>query len=108
MAGKVKVADSDHGGEFTEQGFRGHRTHQTTVQRLMLHDTLGNNGVMECVHRTILNIFRLPMASSRLPRTVCGKLLQYTVWFSNHTAHTGIDFETPYEMHFVRGQTCPV
>jgi hypothetical protein len=101
---RVKCLHMDRGGEYLSDAFISFLDKKGIEQKLTVHDTPENNGVVERLNHTLIEKVRAMMISSQSPRGLWGEALMHTVWLKNHTwtraLPTGI---TPYEL--MMGQT---
>ena len=61
-----------------------------------MHDTPQQNGVVERMHGTIMSMVHVNLLQAKLPLTLWGEALRYSVCIHNRTPRAAIGFDTPY------------
>ena len=65
---RIKWFQSDCGGEFLSHEFDTHLKAWGTIQSLTVHDMPEENGVSECLNRTLLEHARVMLLAAGLPK----------------------------------------
>jgi hypothetical protein len=97
---KVKINQSDRGGEFLNEKWDTHIVRKGTLRKLTVHDTPEHNGVAERTNYTILNMVRTFLVASGLPKWLWGEAVRYALYIFRRSAHSALGGKTPYEVRF--------
>jgi hypothetical protein len=100
MSKKVKILNSDRGGEYLGDEMVAHLKLKGTSQKLNVHDTPQQNGVAERRNRTIAERIRALLHASGLPKNLWGEAARHVVWLLNRTTTKAVEGMTPYEAAF--------
>ena len=69
-----------------------------TTQELTVHDSPLQNGVSECLNRTLLDRCHAMLFLSRLPKFLWGEAIQHAVWLKNRYSTKALGGCTPHYM----------
>jgi hypothetical protein len=97
---KIKIFQSDRGGEFTSKEFSTYIASRGTLQQFTVHDTPEENGVAERLNRTLLEHARAMLLAAQLPRNLWPETIHHAVWLKNRTSTRALNGMTPYEKMF--------
>ena len=100
MGTKIKVLNSDRGGEYQGDDFITYLKEKGTHQKLNIHDTHHQTGVAECRNRTIVERIRALLHASGLPKNLWGEAVHHVVWLLNRTTMKAVEGMTPYKAVF--------
>jgi hypothetical protein len=100
MGAKIKVLNSDRGGEYQGTAFVEYLKLKETHQKLNVHDTPQHAGVAERCNRIIEERIRALLHASGLPRFLWGEAARHVVWLSNRTTTNAMEGMTPFEAAF--------
>jgi hypothetical protein len=100
MSKKVKVLNSDRGGEYLGDEMVAYLKSKGTVQKLNVHDTPQQNGVAERRNRTIAERIRALLHASGLPKNLWAEAARHVVWLLNRTTTKAVEGMTPFEAAF--------
>ena len=81
----VKCLHVDQGGEYLSNVFISYLDKNGTKQKLTIHDTPEQNGVVEQLNHTLIKKVQAMMLGSQLPHGLWGAALMHAVWFKNQT-----------------------
>lgn len=96
---KLKVFQSDNGGEYSGNDFLSYLKEHGIVSRRACAYTPQQNGVAERMNRTLLNMVRMMLHQSKLPKSFWTNALVTAVYIRNRLTCTGLpDSKTPYEI----------
>jgi Reverse transcriptase (RNA-dependent DNA polymerase) len=98
MGAKIKVLNSDRGGEYQGDDFVKYLKSKGTHQKLNIHDTHHQTGVAERRNRTIAERIRALLHASGLPKNLWGEAARHVVWLLNRTTTKAV--EGSYEAAF--------
>ena len=93
----IKNFQSDKEGEYTSKEFLQHTKSKGTVQRFLVHEVHGQNGVPERAHYTLLDGVQALLSASGLPASLWGEALKHMVWIRNQSPTKALDGMMPYE-----------
>ena len=79
----IKCLHVDCGGEYLNKAFITFLDKKGTAQKLTVHDTPEQNGVVERLNCTLIEKVCTMMISCQLPRGLWGEALMHTVWLKN-------------------------
>lgn len=104
MGLKVVVLHSDRGGEYTGKKFDQYLQELGIKRSLTAHDTPQHNGVAERLNYTIANMVRAVLTGSKLPKSLWGYAVMYSVHLKNRLPHKALESvgKTPYEVIYGR------
>jgi hypothetical protein len=100
MGAKIKVLNSDRGGEYQGEEFAEYLKSKGTHQKLNIHDTHHQTGVAERRNRTIAERIRALLHASGLPKNLWGEAARHVVWLLNRTTTKAVEGMTPFEAAF--------
>ena len=100
MDKKIKILNSDRGGEYQGRDFVNYLKTKGTVQKLNVHDTPQHAGVAERRNRTIGERVRALLHASGLPKFLWAEAARHAVWLLNRTTTKAVEGMTPYEAAF--------
>src|SRR6202522_4191402 len=100
MGAKIKVLNSDRGGEYQGEEFVEYLKSKGTHQKLNIHDTHHQTGVAERRNRTIAERIRALLHASGLPKNLWGEAARHVVWLLNRTTTKAVEGMTPFEAAF--------
>ena len=95
---KIKILCTNCGGEFVLKAFQKHLDDNGTVHKLTVHHSLSQNGVSECLNKTLVLRSRACLIETNLPRFLWAEAFQYAVWTKNQTPTCTLKNKTPIEM----------
>jgi len=88
---------SDCGGEYLSNEFNAHLGTCRIKRCFTVHNMPQENGVAECLNRTLLEKVRAMLHSVQLPKYLWGEALMHAVWLKNHTSTKALEDSTPLE-----------
>jgi len=97
---KLKVLNSDRGGEYLGIDFTTYLESQGIVHKLSVHDTHQESGVAEQRNCTIGERMRVLLHASGLPKNMWAEAAHHAVWLLNRTTTKAVEGMTPYEVAF--------
>jgi len=100
MGVKIKVLNTDRGGEYLGGDFIAYLKSKGTLQKLSVHDTHQESGVAERRNRTIVERVRALLHASGLPKNLWAEAARHVVWLLNRTTTKAVEGMTPYEAAF--------
>ena len=100
MGMKLKVLNSDRGGEYQGANFVEYLKSKGTVQKLNVHDTPQHAGVAKHQNRTIGEWLRALLHVSSLPKFLWGEAAWHIVWLLNRTMTKAVEWMTLFEAAF--------
>ena len=100
MGLKIKVLNSDRGGEYQGRDFIEYLKSKGTVQKLNVHDTPQHAGVAEHRNQMIGKRIRALFHASGLPRFLWGEAARHIIWLLNRTMTKAVEGMTPFEAAF--------
>jgi hypothetical protein len=100
MGAKIKILNTDRGGEYQGEEFVLYLKSKGTHQKLNVHDTPQQAGVAECRNRTIGERIRALLHASGLPKFLWGEAAHHVVWLLNRTTTKAVEGMTPFEAAF--------
>ena len=100
LGAKIKILNSDRGGEYQGEEFSEYLKTKGTHQKLNVHDTHHQTGVAECCNRTIAERICTLLHASGLPKNLWGEATRHVVWLLNRTTIKVVEGMTPYEAAF--------
>ena len=100
MGKKVKVLNSDRGGEYQGTNFVEYLKSKGTVQKLNVHDTPQHAGVAKRRNRMIGECIRALLHASGLPKFLWGEAARHVVWLLNRTTTKAVEGMMPFEAGF--------
>ena len=100
MGVKIKVLNSDRGGEYQGMAFVEYLKSQGTTQKLNVHDTPQQAGVAERRNRTIGERIQVLLHARGLPKFLWGEAACHVVWLLNRTTTKAVEGMTPFEAAF--------
>ena len=105
MGAKIKVLNTDRGGEYQEEDFVNYLKSKGTHQKLNVHDTPQQVGVAERRNWTIGERIRALLHASGLPKFLWGEAACHVVWllivlFKNLSKQKQIVLQGPVRSRF--------
>ena len=100
MGMKLKILNSDRGGEYQGTEFVEYLKSKGTIQKLNVHDTPQHAGVAEHCNQTIGEQLRALLHASSLPKFLWGEAACHIVWLLNRTMTKAVEGMTPFEATF--------
>jgi hypothetical protein len=100
MGVRIKILNSDRGGEYLGGDFIAYLKSRGTLQKLSVHDTHQESGVAERRNRTIVERVRALLHASGLPKNLWAEAARHVVWLLNRTTTKAVEGMTPYEAAF--------
>ena len=100
MGQKIKVLNSDRGGEYQGTEFIEYLKTKGTVQKLNVHDTPQHAGVAEQCNHTIGERIRALLHASDLPKFLWGEAARHVVWLLNRMTTKAVEGMTPFKAAF--------
>ena len=100
MGARIKVLNSDRGGEYQGVAFVEYLKSKGTQQKLNVHDTPQQAGVAEHRNRTIGERIWALLHASGLLKFLWGEAARHVVWLLNRTMTKAVEGMTPYEAAF--------
>jgi len=94
---RIKVLNTDRGGEYLSGDFIAYLKSRDTLQKLSVHDTHQESGVAERRNHTIVEQIRTLLHASGLPKYLWAEAARHVVWLLNRTTTKAVDGMTPYE-----------
>ena len=100
MSKKIKVLNSDRGGEYRGDEMVAYLKSKGTVQKLNVHDTPQHAGVAEHRNQTSAECVQALLHASGLPKNLWAEAARHVVWLLNWTTMKAVEGMTPYEAVF--------
>jgi hypothetical protein len=100
MDARIKILNSDRGGEYQGAEFVTYLKSRGTEQKLNVHDTLQHAGVAERRNRTIAERIHALLHASGLPKFLWAEAARHVVWLLNRTSTKAVKGKTPFEAAF--------
>ena len=100
MGAKIKVLNTDRGGEYQGAEFVEYLKSKGTQQKLNVHDTPQQAGVAECRNRMIGKWIQALLHASGLPNFLWGEAAHHVVWLLNRMTTKAVEGMTPFEAAF--------
>ena len=100
MGVKIKILNTDRGGEYLSGAFTAYLKSKGTLQKLSVHDTHQESGVAERRNRTIIKRVRTLLHASGLPKFLWAEAARHVVWLLNRTTTKAVEGMTPFEAAF--------
>ena len=94
---KLKVFRSDNGGEFTSTEFESYLKREGIKHQLTIPKCPEQNGIAERMNRTLMEMVRSMLASSKLPQKFWAEALSTAVYIRNRCPTKAIPDKTPCE-----------
>ena len=94
---KLKVLRSDNGGEYTGKEFEEYLKSEGVRHELTVPKTPQQNGVVERLNRTLVEIVRTMMIESKLDQRFWGEALSTVVYLRNRSPTKVVEGMTPFE-----------
>ena len=95
---KIKELRTEHRGEYLSHEFTEHLKSKGMVRNLTIHDMLEENGMSECLNRTLLEHAWAMHLTVGLPKFLWTELVQHAVWLKNCTSMCALNGKTLYEL----------
>ena len=95
---KIKILRTDRGGEYVSKAFERHLEMNGTARDLTVHHSPAQNGVLECLNKTLVLCRRTCLIETGLPGYLWAEALQYAVWTKNRMLTRTLKNKTPHEM----------
>ena len=100
MGAKIKVLNTDRGGEYKGAEFVEYLKSKGTQQKLNVHYTPQQAGVAEHRNRTIGEWIWALLHASSLPKFLWGEAACHVVWLLNRMTMKAVEGMTPFEAAF--------
>jgi len=100
MGARIKILNSDRGGEYLGGDFIAYLKSRGTLQKLSVHDTHPESGVAERQNRTIVEQVHTLLHVSGLPKNLWAEAARHVVWLLNRTTTKAVEGMTPYKAAF--------
>ena len=100
MGTKIKVLNSDRGGEYQGTDFVDYLKSKGTHQKLNVHNMPQHARVAEHQNCTIGERMQALLYVSGLPKNLWGEVACHVVWLLNRTTIKAVDGMTPFEAAF--------
>ena len=94
---KLKILHSDNGGEYTSNEFKAHVTAEGVRHELTIPKTPQQNGVAECMNRTLVEMARSMLIGANMPQTFWAEAISTAAYLRNRSPTKSIQGITPYE-----------
>ena len=91
MGARIKILNSDHGGEYLGGDFVAYLKSRGTLQKLSVHDTHPESGVAEHQNRTIVERVHTLLHASGLPKNLWAEAARHVVWLLNRTTTKAVE-----------------
>jgi hypothetical protein len=98
MGAKIKILNTNRGGEYQGEEFIMYLKSKGTHQKLNVHDTPQQARVAERRNRTIGERIRALLHASGLPKSLWGEAACHVVWLLNHTTTKAVKGMMPFEL----------
>jgi hypothetical protein len=89
---------SDCGGKYISTDFDQHLTAAGIEWELTVHDSPEQNGVAECLNRTLVSLARAMLLGHNLPKFLWAEAVSYATWLKNRLPSCAIPGHTPYNL----------
>lgn len=100
MSKKIKILNSDRGGEYQGDKMVAYLKSKGMVQKLNVHNTPQHAGVAEHHNCTIAERIWALLHASGLPKNLCAEAARHVVWLLNRMTTKVVEGMTPYEAAF--------
>jgi hypothetical protein len=97
---KLRILNSDRGGEYLGDLFTAYLVSQGIIRKLSVHDTHQESGVAKQQNCTIGKQMRALLHASGLLKNMWAEAARHAVWLLNRTTTKAVDGMTPYEVAF--------
>jgi hypothetical protein len=94
---KIKVLQSDNGGEYTGKAFQEFCSDHGIERRFSAPYAPNQNGRAERLNRTLIEMVTSMMSTSKLPNYLWGEALLTAAYLKNLSPHSSIEGKTPEE-----------
>ena len=94
---KHKILRTDNGGECTYNEFKAHVTAEGVRHELTVPKTPQQNGVAECMNRTLVEMARLMLIGANMPQRFWAEAISTAAYLQNRSPTKAIQGITPYE-----------
>ena len=96
---KLKILCSDNGGEYTSNGFEAYTcmTAEGVCHELTVPKTPQQNGVAECMNRTLVEMARSMLIGANMPQRFWAEAVSTAAYLQNRSPTKAIQGITPYE-----------
>ena len=98
FGGRIVRWRADKGGEYTAEEFRQYCLETGIVQEFAATNTPQQNGVSECVGRTMCAMVRCMLADSGFPSSMWRELFMVAAYPKNRNPHKALKMKTPFKM----------
>ncbi|CAI7797457.1 unnamed protein product [Closterium sp. NIES-53] len=95
---KVKILRSDRGGEYMGKDLESFLEDKGITHQLTVAYTPQQNGAVERLNRTLIDLARAMLAHAQLDHTWWGAAVQYANWVKNRMGSKGLEGKSPYFM----------
>jgi hypothetical protein len=89
---------SDRGGEYLSAEFDKYLKDQGIERQFTVHDSPQQNGVAECLNRTLVSVARAMLLGQNLPKFLWAEAIHYVVWLKNRLPSRAIPGHTPHDL----------
>ena len=93
----LKTLRIDNGGEFTSKEFKEYLRKEGIKHELTIPKCPEQNGVVERLNRTLMEMVHSMLADSELPKSFWAKALSTAVYLCNRSPTKAVEGKTPYE-----------
>ena len=94
---QLKVLRSDNGGEYTSEEFMKHLKSEGVCHERTVPKNPQQNGVAEHFNRTLIEMTRVMLSGSNLPRNLWAEALSTAVYIRNRSPSKAAEDKRPYE-----------
>jgi hypothetical protein len=98
LGAKIKKLCSNRGGEYLSTEFDRYLKDQGIKCQLTVHHSPQQNGVTECLNRTLVEHAQAMLLGQDMPKILWVEVLNYTTWLKNHLPSCATLGKTPYEL----------
>jgi transposase InsO family protein len=95
---KIKKLCSDRDGEYPSTEFDRYLKDQGIKRQLTVHHSPQQNGVAECLNRTLVEHARAMLLGRDMPKILWVEVLNYVTWLKNHLPSRATPGKTPYKL----------
>ena len=94
---EVKALRIDNGGKFTSNEFEEYLRKDGVKHKLKIQKCPQQNGIAERTNRTLVEMVKLMVADSKLPKAFWAEALATTIYLRNRCPTKAVKGKTPYE-----------
>ena len=95
---KIKILCTDNGREYTSVEFEGYLQDEGIRHEKTIPKTPEQNGVAECMNRTLVEAVRAMLSDAKLPKTFWAEALLTVAYLRNRGPTSTLKDKTPYEV----------